>query len=236
MTKSIKIALAGDHDAGITAHRAIPKALELAGKAINFELVPLWVHTSAIGSEADQEWRQCQGVWSVPGSPYANMEGALRAIRFAREKGRPFLGTCGGFQHAILEFARNVLGHPGVDHAESNPSAALPIISPLACSLVEARGRILLRAGSRAAQVYGRDEVVEQYHCSYGVNPRFRSLLEDSELKITGTDENDEVRIVELDGHPFFMGTLFQPERSAFENQAHPLITEFARACSCSVA
>src|SRR5204862_344720 len=75
-------------------------------------------------------------IWCVPNSPYASMEGALCAIRFARESGRPFLGTCGGFQHTIIEYARNVLGFHEADHAESNPAAALPLISRLACFLL----------------------------------------------------------------------------------------------------
>src|SRR5205809_607084 len=75
------------------------------------------------------------GIWCVPGSPYRSMDGALRANRFARENGRPFLGTCGGFQHAIIESLRNVAGLKHADHAESNPDAKMPVIVRLACSL-----------------------------------------------------------------------------------------------------
>jgi len=175
-------------------------------------------------------------VWSVS-PPYLEFEeqqqeGALRAIRFARETHRPFLGTCGGFQHAILEFARSVLGQIEADHAESNPAASMPLISPLSCSLVGASGRILFKTGSRAARIYGCAETIEEYHCNYGMNPRFRSLLDDSGMQITGVDEHNDARVVELEDHPFFMGTLFQPERSAFKGVAHPLIVEFVRAAA----
>jgi CTP synthase (UTP-ammonia lyase) len=231
MTSSIQIGLIGDHDATVKAHMAIPKALELAAKSLNVSISPIWIHTSSVSNVGDQELLNCQGVWCVPASPYASMEGALLAIRFARETKRPFLGTCGGFQHAVLEFARNVLGQSDADHAECNPAASLPIISPLSCSLVEASGRILFQPGSRIAQIYGRQEAIEEYHCSYGVNPRFSALLDGSALKITGTDDQGEVRVVELDNHPFFLATLFQPERSALKNQVHPLIAEFVRAC-----
>ena len=88
------------------------------------------------------------GVWCVPASPYANTEGALNAIRVAREHRIPFLGTCGGFQHAVIEYARNVLGWTAADHAEVNPQAALALIAPLSCSLVEKTGEIRLAAES----------------------------------------------------------------------------------------
>ncbi len=73
----------------------------------------------------------------MPASPYASADGAFAAIRFARENARPFLGTCGGFQHAVIEYARNVIGITDADHAETNPGADMPLIAPLACSLVE---------------------------------------------------------------------------------------------------
>jgi len=166
----------------------------------------------------------------VPGSPYASIDGALRAIRFAREHGRPFLGTCGGFQHALIEYARNVLGLADADHAESSPEAEMPLIAPLSCALVGARGTIRFVPGSALAAIYGAPEAVEGYHCSYGLNPRYRSLLESSPLRISAVDEAGEVRGVELAGHPFFVATLFQPELSALAGTPHPLVRAFVAA------
>ena len=158
------------------------------------------------------------------------MEGALFAIRFAREHGVPFLGTCGGFQHALLEYARNVLHLSDADHAESNPEATMPLIAPLSCSLVEASGTIFLKPYTRIAAIYGKREVVEQYHCSYGLNQGYHTLFEQGDLRITGFDSNGEARVFELAGHPFYMGTLFQPERSAFSGIEHPLVMAFLQA------
>ncbi len=158
------------------------------------------------------------------------MDGALSAIRFAREQGIPFLGTCGGCQHAIIEYARNVLGLVEADHAETNPSAALPLIAPLACSLVEVQDTIHLKPGSRIAIIYGRSEIVEAYHCNYGLNPHYQSLLEQGGMLITGVDVSGEARVIEIAQHPFFVATLFQPERSAFTGEAHPLITAYLQA------
>jgi CTP synthase (UTP-ammonia lyase) len=158
------------------------------------------------------------------------MDGALAAIRFAREQKRPFLGTCGGSQHALIEYARNALGLVAADHAESNPAASMPLIAPLACALREARGAIKLKAGSRIREIYGREEVIEEYNCSFGFNPKYGAIFKEVKMCVTGVDENDEFRVVELVDHPFFIATLFQPERSAFSGETHPLIRAFVEA------
>jgi len=229
VNKSNRIALIGDYSAQVRAHVAIPKALELAAATVGYEVLPVWVQTASLKNRIEQQLSTFDGLWCVPASPYANTEGVLRAIRFARESKKPFLGTCGGFQHAVIEYARNVLGLAEADHAESNPNSAMPLIAPLSCSLVGVSGKIRLKQGSLAAGIYIREQTEEKYHCNFGVNPRFQSLLEQGGLRISGWDENGEARILELEGHPFFMGTLFQPELSAFNGAAHPLITGFVR-------
>jgi CTP synthase (UTP-ammonia lyase) len=113
------------------------------------------------------------------------MEGALRAIRFAREQGRPFLGTCGGFQHAIIEYARNVLGWADAEHAETAPDATRPVITPLACALVETTGTIRFHRNSLLATAYGCLEATEGYHCSYGLNPAFLSAIVSGPLRVS---------------------------------------------------
>jgi CTP synthase (UTP-ammonia lyase) len=191
----------------------------------------VWQGTAAL--EADPTpLAGCDALWCVPGSPYASMAGALAAIRRAREQARPFLGTCGGFQHALIEYARNVLGLDGADHAESNPEAALPLIAPLACGLVEAQGAIRLLPGSRIRAIYGEDTIGEAYNCRYGLNPAYQARLTDGALRITGVDADGEVRVVELTTHPFFIATLFQPERAALAGRAHPLIQAFVQAAA----
>ena len=113
-----RLALIGDHNPEVVAHRAIPLALELAQKNLSSVLQWDWIGTDAI-TDAPRQLAGHAGVWCVPASPYKSMDGALAAIRFARETKRPFLGTCGGFQHALIEFARNVIGVTGADHAET---------------------------------------------------------------------------------------------------------------------
>ena len=103
---------------------------------------------------------------------------------------------------------------------------------PLACGLVEVTGRISLVAGSRLAAIYGASHAVEGYHCRYGLGPAYAKRLAAGPLRASAYDAAGEVRAVELDSHPFFMGTLFQPERSALASQTHPLITAFVEAAS----
>jgi CTP synthase (UTP-ammonia lyase) len=235
MKPVVRIALVGDYDPEVTAHIAIPRALVLAAEAAECDPAPDWIATPDLAHDAEQRLAPYDAVWCVPASPYASMDGALNAIRFARETGRPFLGTCGGCQHALIEYARDALGLAEADHAESNPDAALQLITPLACALREARDSIRLLEGTRIRAIYGRDEIEEGYNCSYGLNPAFRALLEASPLHVSGVDEAGDVRVVELEGHPFFVATLFQPERSALAGTLHPLIKAYLQAAALRI-
>jgi CTP synthase (UTP-ammonia lyase) len=226
----VRIALVGDYQPSVPAHRAAPRALELAAASLACRLEFVWTPTPALDNKPEQRLATFDAVWCVPNSPYASMEGALRGIRFARETGRPFLGTCGGFQHAVIEYARNVLGFSEADHAESNPGAAMPVMTRLACSLTGAKGSIRLTPGSRLHTIYGRTEIAENFNCNFGLNPRYEAILGDGKLTVVGRDDQGEVRAVELAGNAFFIATLFQPELSALGGTAHPLICAFVRA------
>src|SRR5258706_12824607 len=109
------IALVGDYSPEVAAHRAIPRALELACSASQREIAWRWIHSSEI-HDASRTLTDFSAVWVVPASPYANMAGVLDAIRWARESRKPFLGTCGGLQQALIEFARNFVGIADADH------------------------------------------------------------------------------------------------------------------------
>ena len=230
MAEVVRIALVGDFDQTVTAHRAIPEALRLSATRLGVEVAPEWVHTTTIGSTAD-EVAEHAGIWCVPASPYASMAAALAAIKFARQSQRPFLGTCGGFQHAVLEYIRNALGHAAADHTETAPDAAMPIIARLSCSLVEKAGGVFFCEGSRLQSIYGGNSAEEEYRCNYGVNPEYAELLAGpAGLRVAATDASGEVRAVELAGHPFFIATLFQPERLGLRGVEHPLVSAFLAA------
>src|SRR5436190_8007090 len=135
MNRSTAIALVGDYCSTVVAHRVIPKALELAAQSVGCDVAPQWIGTSELEHDGDKLLLSFDSVWLVPNSPYASMDGALNAIRFARENRIPFLGTCGGFQHTLIEYARNVLRIQDAEHEESNPTASLLVVSRLSCSL-----------------------------------------------------------------------------------------------------
>ena len=232
-TTPLSIALVGDFNPSVPAHQSIPTALRLAADAIPVPVAvtAVWIHTAALARDGVGSLDAFDGIWCVPGSPYAEMSAALAAIRMARESGRPFLGTCGGFQHAVIEYARNVLDLPDADHAETNPTASRPLVAPLACALVERTGVLRFRAGSSLRAIYGTDDAEETYHCSYGLNPQYAEAFDRAPgLRVGATDVAGDVRAIELVDHPFFVATLFQPERSAARGVAHPLITAFVAA------
>lgn len=226
---TIRIALVGDYDPHITAHQAIPLALQRAALDSATTLDYRWLATTDLRQEKDLQG--FDGIWCVPGSPYRHIDGALLAIRVAREQQRPFLGTCGGFQHAVLEHARNVLGWADAEHGETAPDAERAVLTPLTCALVEARDSIQLRADSRIARAYGATRIEEGYRCRYGVNPEFAGALLSGALRPTGHDSTGDLRAIELDGHPFFVATLFQPERAALQGGTPPLAKALLKAC-----
>jgi CTP synthase (UTP-ammonia lyase) len=224
-----RVALVGDYDAKKTAHVAIPLALARAQQIANIDLHWEWIGTHRVLDPA-VTLGGFDGIWVTPGSPYADMAGALAAIRYARENGVPFLGTCGGFQHALIEFARNVAGIAPADHAETNRRGDDLVVTALSCSLVDRTGGIAFTPGSHMQRIFGAGPVTEGYHCNYGLNPAYRQRLEQAGLRFTGFDAAGEIRAFELPGHPFFLGTLFQPERSALRDADHPLISALVAA------
>lgn len=224
-----RIALIGDYNGTLTSHMTISPALELAAEASNVDVEPVWIQTSKLTTKEEiQSLHSYEGIWCVPGPPYANAEGAISVISLARTEEIPFLGTCAGFQHTLIEYFRNVIGTTNTAHAESKPEAEHPLISRLSCSLVEVNGTIRLISGSLSQRLYGTDRVEEGYRCNYGLNPEFAPLLHGrNDIRIEGTDDAGEVRIIRLQNHPFFIATLFQPQRSALRGLVHPLIREF---------
>jgi len=227
----LRVGLIGDRDDSVVAHRAIPKALDLAGADVGFEVGSLWIGTETIDAERP-ELSGLDALWCVPASPYRHTAGALAAIRFARESGLPFLGTCGGVQHAVLECAASLWGIRDPANAEIDADDPHPIIAPLRCALVEQAAMVHFAPGSRLAQAYGAASSREEYHCSYGLGERCGPHLEAGPLRTTAWDDEGDVRGVELDGHPFFVGTLFQPERAALRGVTPPIVAAFVAAAA----
>ena len=224
---TLRIALVGDYNHDVVAHQAIPLAIDDAAAVLEITADYDWLATSEIKSRDDLVGYDA--IWVVPASPYKHPEGAFIAIQYARENARPFLGTCGGFQHAIIEYARNVMGVGDAAHQETD-SAGRMVIVPLSCSLVEQEAEVELRPNTLIARAYGREKISEGYHCNYGISPDFAAELEKSDMRVTGWDEDGEIRAVELSNHPFFVATLFQHERNALAGRPVPLVQAMLKA------
>lgn len=229
MPTSLRIALVGDYNPSVIAHQAIPEAIRLSADTLGYPAEAVWIHTASI-SNSEASLRDFDGIWCVPASPYASMEGALQAIQYAREFQRPYLGTCAGFQHALLEYARNVAGCAEASHAEVDATASLQLISPLSCALTGDAKEVILQQGTLIQRAYGATRITEEYNCSYGLNPEYEKLVLSNDLRPTAHDALGQVRAVELLGHPFFVATLFQPERRTLRGEVPPLVTAFVKA------
>jgi CTP synthase (UTP-ammonia lyase) len=234
MGAALNIGVVGDRDDSITAHRALPVALDLAAQAQGVSVHCEWLATDAIENNV-QRLAPFDALWCVPGSPYRSMDGALRAIRYARERAVPFLGICGGFQHAVIEYARHVLGWHDADHAETAEGEGRRlVISQLECSLVEASETLRAVPGSKLAAAYGAPTFEEGYRCRFGLNPDFLDALLAGPLAVAATGPGGDVRALELQrgAHPFYLLTLFQPERAALQGRAPPLVRAFVAAAA----
>jgi CTP synthase (UTP-ammonia lyase) len=177
-----------------------------------------------------EQLKEFVGFLIAPGSPYRSMQGALRVIRFARETGIPLLGTCGGFQHVVVEYVRNVLGVTDAEHEETAPTAAHLAVTALSCSLVGQQHTVSFLPGSHVAAIYDGLEAVEPFFCNFGLNPDYRVPLEEAGLRGTGLDQQGEARVLELADHPFYLATLYVPQTRSTVEAPHPLIAAFVAA------
>jgi CTP synthase (UTP-ammonia lyase) len=231
----MRIALVGDRSPSVRSHVRIPLLLQALRERDGIALDAYWMPTDDVAGLDGFD-----GIWMLPGSPYRSEAGAIEAARVARERRIPFLGTCAGFQHMLLEFARNVCGLE-VAHAENEPGARAFLMTPLACSLAGHEGLVRLTPGTLIEQIVGAPATVESYICSYGLNDDYKRTLTAHGMVFSGHGDGDgaggdgdggggDVRVAELPGHPFFLATLFQPELAGDGRRPHPVISAFAAA------
>ena len=221
------IAIMGEYSPTFGPHAATNAAILHSRARVDADVDVQWVSTESIDASIATRW---SGLWIAPGSPYKDMDKALLALRLGREWGIPCFGTCGGFQHMVIEYARNVLGFEDAQHAEYDPYASRLFVSRLACSLAGRKMTLRFTPGSQVGAIYGGLSAVEEYYCDFGVNPDCASSLRGGPLLITGSDEEGDVRVIELPGHPFYIGTLFVPQTRSTPAKPHPLVTAFLEA------
>ena len=222
------MALLGEHMPSYRPHEASDSAIEHARCFLGAaDIAAEWISTDEID---ERRLSTYSGLWIAPGSPYKSLKKTLRAIRYAREHRIPCLGTCGGFQHMLLEYARNVLGFEDASHAEYDPYASNLFISRLDCSLACREMELHFLPGSQLAGIYDATSAREAYYCNFGVNPEYVPFLKQGPLRVSGSDAEGEVRVVEHPGHSFFIGTLFVPRQRSTRERPHPLVTAFLKA------
>jgi CTP synthase (UTP-ammonia lyase) len=231
----IKIRIVGDFNADNETHQASTAALHHAAADSGVDVDVAWVPTAEIRSIDTPALRSADALLIAPGSPYVSMEGALLAITHARTRDIPLLGTCGGFQHLVVEFARNVLGLHEADHAESNPTATTQVVVPLTCSLFGERMDMAIRPGTLAYVAYRKPRATERYYCNFGLNATYLDALVGAGLAVSGVDADGEVRILEHTSLRFFMGTLFVPQATSSPASPHPLLVALVRAAAGAV-
>jgi CTP synthase (UTP-ammonia lyase) len=227
----VAIGIIGDYDATRETHRATIPAVEHAATALGVGITATWIPTEQIHSEI-AVLDSLNALVIAPGSPYLSLNGALLAIENARVHDIPLLATCGGFQHVVLEFARNVLGFDDAQHAEYDPYASTLFVTPLSCSLAGRRMTVYVKEGTKAATAYGAQTTQERCYCNFGLNPTYVQAIRDGGLVVSGMDQDDEKRIVELPDRRFFLATLFVPQTSSVLGAPHPLFRALVAAAA----
>jgi CTP synthase (UTP-ammonia lyase) len=219
-----QIVLLGDRDPSALTHRELDAALQL---------FPADVRAFWIGTDAPEAARVsgADGLWVVPGSPYRDDAAVYGAITAARTSGQPFLGTCAGFQYAVVEFARNVAGLTDAGHAETAPADTTLVIDRLPCSLVAQERAVTAVPGTRMHTLCGSAPFVGFHWCNFGVASAHVERLIAHGLTIAARADDAGVEAIELPAHPFFLATLFQPQIGSVDGRPlHPVLASFVAA------
>jgi CTP synthase (UTP-ammonia lyase) len=243
VSNAVRIAILGDYDPKSPTLPAIEKSLQHASTKLQVPVEAKWLATPALAeAEAPKLLETFDGIWAAPGSPYQSFDGMLKGIEFARRHDWPFLGTCGGFQYALIECARNILGIKDADSAENHSGSKNIIIYPVACAvpgrkkdapkLSGAIPEIRLRPGSYLQSFYTQDTVTEEFFCNFEVNPDFEWAAMEAGFPVVARGPNGEIRAIESPTHRFFIATLFQPQLSSQPKKPHPVILAFVQAAA----
>ena len=243
MSDAVRIGILGDFNADFRSHHATNDSLQHAAKKLDMKVESEWLPTPSLSApDAEKKLETFDGLWASPGSPYKSFDGMLKGIEFARRRDWPFLGTCGGFQYAFIEFARNVLNIKDADTAENNSGSKNVVIYPVACAVPDRKNNapklsgavpeIKLRPGSYLQSFYNKDTVTEEFFCNFEINPDFEWTTMEAGFPVVARGPEGEIRAIESPTHRFYVATLFQPQLSSAEKRPHPLILAFVQAAA----
>src|SRR5689334_430050 len=239
--RTVKIGLVGKYIQLEDAYLSVIESLKHAAIHNDAKLEVRWIDAESVDrAEAERQLDECDGILIPGGFGIRGVEGKIRAARFARERGVPYLGICLGMQIAVSEFARHVAGMEGANSTEFDPETPFPVIDllPEHKEVRDMGGTMRLGAdpvklhdGTRAQQIYGEHVVYERHRHRYEVNNHLRRRLEQQGLVCSGTSPDDRlVEIVELPDHPFFVASQFHPEFKSRPLRPQPLFREFVKA------
>lgn len=234
----VHIGIVGDFDSGKHSHWATEAALFHAAAKLRVAVEPRWVSTELVYSDPAAALAFADGIWGAPGSPFLSAQGMLQAIEYARRSATPYFGTCAGFQYALIEITRNLLGIPDADTAENNPSGEHIVITPVRCELphragprLAGRSKVVIEPGSMLATLCPDAQLDAEFFCSYEVNAAFEARWQHAGVRFGARGCDGEPRALELPVHRFFVATLFQPQLTSSFERPHPIVLGFLRAC-----
>lgn len=224
-----KIAIIGDYDQNEESHRLIMESMKDVAEEMQGELEAQWIMSDAL-DVSEERLKSFDGFWFSPGSPYKDAKNVLSAIEFARKNGVPALGTCAGFQHMVIEFARNVLGLRGADSEENVAEPADAVIVKLPCTLRNQKEQLEISdSDSILARTMGGNGFIGEYRCNYGFHEAYRSVFQNSDVTAIVETKNGCFRGFEWKGHPFFIGTLFLPQLDFRGDGPYRIIKSFVK-------
>ena len=239
---SVEIALVGKYVALHDAYLSVAEALTHGGIENDVKVNIRWVDSETVtDGNAAELLDGADGVLVPGGFGSRGIEGKIAAVRWARESRVPFLGICLGMQMAVVEYARHMCGWADAHSSELDPATTHPVIDLMPDQRgVTAKGGTMRRGaypckvvsrGSRTYQAYGAEEISERHRHRYEFNNEYRDALTQAGLELAGLSPDGRlVEIVELPGHPWFVGVQFHPELKSRPNKAHPLFRAFIAA------
>jgi len=239
----LRIAMCGKYTKLTDSYVSIKSALEHAAAYVGARIELEWFETTVFEQDHSKVsgLRECCGIMILPGFGARGVEGKILAVQYARENDIPLLGICFGFQLAIVEFARNVVGLSGAHTTEVEPATPHPVIDllPEQRGLRELGGtmrlgasKILLKPDTLVSRLYGKDIVYERHRHRYEVNPKYWDVLEGAGLRFSGWDEEHlRVEFFELPGKRFYLGSQAHPEFKSRPGKPSPPYRGFIEAC-----
>lgn len=227
-----KIAILGDFNPSFQTHHALNDSIRTYLNIYNNNIQFDWIATDVFDCKVVFEKQNYLGLWIAPGSPYKDMNNVLKAIKYIRENNIPTLGNCGGFQHMVIEFAKNVSGIHNPGHEEVDDDSSDLLIKKLSCSLLgEEEHLTILNQKSQLSRIIGVKKMLGRYYCSFGLNEKYVNTLVAHGLQFTSISKDGNYRSFEIESHPFYIGTLFQPALTSSSNDLNPIIKEFINFC-----